>query len=331
MDAGITDCHLWQQSQWQQRAYQWIRDTVQSNGLGSVFSIEQTHVRTWSTVLRIKTSSGLFWFKANNARFIHEASLLDQLSLCCGPSIPQLVAWEKAEGWFLSEHAGMSLADVLESDPDIRRWENALSCYGALQRELESRTDDMLNLGVPDCRPHAAPVVLEELLEDTEACLIDDNVGMTRAQHKALWDFLPNFKSMCDQLAAFGIAATLQHDDLHRSNIFLNRDRHVFIDWADASVAHPFGSLIYPLLQASELLGPTSSNQLERLRDAYLEPWTDVQDRKALRSAADLAVTVASVGRALAWRRAVSPEEREAVKEYYASGVPRWLQKLLPA
>jgi hypothetical protein len=50
---------------------------------------------------------------------------------------------------------------------------------------------------------------------------------------------------------------------------------------------------------------------LRRLRDAYLEPWTDSHSRASLAAAVPLAMRVAVVSRSLSWQGALS-------------GIPSW-------
>jgi hypothetical protein len=71
------------------------------------------------------------------------------------------------------------------------------------------------------------------------------------------------------------VPPSVQHDDLHDANVFVADGRHRFFDWGDASVAHPFLSLLVPLRVAAQRWGcRTGTASLLRLRDAYLEPWS---------------------------------------------------------
>ncbi|MFB9607852.1 hypothetical protein ACFFTQ_33390 [Streptomyces roseofulvus] len=331
MSVEICTRQDWETPGWREQADSWIGAVCAELGIGIVHSIRQTHVRAWSTVMRVEVGERVVWFKANNEAARHEAALLLKMGEWTPGAVPAVIAADTDLGWFLTEDAGPDLASLLAADSDVRHWEAALSEYGALQRSLEPHVSDMLALGVPDCRPAAMPGLLDDMLGDPGVCGVDEPAGMTQEVHTRLLDFRPRFAAMCDELDAYGILPSLQHDDLHRSNVFVADGRHCYLDWADASAAHPFGSLIYPLLQAAELPGGRDPVRIDRLRDAYLEPWTDALDRSALRTAADLSVKVASVGRAMVWRRAVTAGDRAALKEYYATGVPRWLQKILPA
>ena len=43
-----------------------------------------------------------------------------------------------------------------------------------------------------------------------------------------------------DELASYGVAETLQHDDLHDGQVFVKDGRNLILDWGDAVVSHPF-------------------------------------------------------------------------------------------
>ena len=55
-------------------------------------------------------------------------------------------------------------------------------------------------------------------------------------------------------------------------------------DWGDAVVGHPFGTLLVTLRVVAHWTGlPNGAPELLRLRDAYLEPWTDDSTAPTLR------------------------------------------------
>ena len=138
---------------------------------------------------------------------------------------------------------------------------------------------------------------------------------------------LPAYADACAELADSGIAATLQHDDLHDGNI-LQRGP-LFIDWGDAIVGHPFGTMLATLNSVAyqhqlDLDDPA----LHRLADAYTETWTDVADRATLRRLVTLAVRVGPLTRALGWRRALVGCDDVSWTEW-GDGVHGWLLETL--
>jgi hypothetical protein len=139
------------------------------------------------------------------------------------------------------------------------------------------------------------------------------------------------YASLCADLAAIGIPASVNHDDLHDNNVFVpaQADGHYQVfDWGDASVAHPFAVLLVALRVVAHLqnLGP-GDPALLRLRDAYLEPWTGEFDRASLVQATRLALRVGGVSRALSYRSALV-EGTAADHDAYGDGVPQWLLEL---
>ena len=77
-------------------------------------------------------------------------------------------------------------------------------------------------------------------------------------------------------------------------------DRPRVLDWGDASVAHPFFSLVVTFDYLRDDPSGLAAGDLwfERLRDAYLEPWG-----AGLVRLFDVAQCVARVARALSWLR----------------------------
>jgi hypothetical protein len=120
----------------------------------------------------------------------------------------------------------------------------------------------------------------------------------------------------------------VQHDDLHDGNVFVADDGFRFFDWGDASVAHPFGSLLIALrVAAYQMKVALGGPEMARLRDAYLRAWAAEHDPENLLRSATLAVRVAKVGRALSWRRALCGAETPVAADD-STAVVEWLAEL---
>jgi len=118
----------------------------------------------------------------------------------------------------------------------------------------------------------------------------------------ALEALRPRIAGWCEELASSGVGDSLDHADLHESQLFAPAPgRFAFFDWGDALVGHPFHSLLVPARTAREHCGPEVR---PRLRDAYLEPWTGKGVTAAgLRRAVSLSWRLAPLGRAASWGR----------------------------
>ena len=53
----------WQHSDWLKSVHYWIETELARENIQVFGEIEQTHIRPWSTVLRVVTSDGLFFLK----------------------------------------------------------------------------------------------------------------------------------------------------------------------------------------------------------------------------------------------------------------------------
>ncbi|MEV4117285.1 aminoglycoside phosphotransferase family protein [Micromonospora sp. NPDC049645] len=319
----------WSSEQWQVRARSWV-DAQLSRAGRRVTGLVEPRLRPWSLVWRVPTDDGPVWFKANNPGTAHEAVLIATLAQLTPDRVLTPIAVDPAQGWSLLPDGGESLRDVLARDPDLAHWERALPGYAALQLASASRADELVARGVPDQRAEVLPGLFAELLDDREALLIGAEGGLGPDLYERLRAEVPSYAQRCRRLADIGIPATVQHDDLHDGNVFAGEAGYRYFDWGDASVAHPFGTLLVTLRSIGHARKLAADDtQLVRLRDAYLEAWTDRYDRRTLVEAADLAISLGPVSRSLSWRRALDTAEESRAE--YADAVPGWLEELFAA
>ena len=270
----------------------------------------QLRVRPWSACLRVDTAQGVVWVKAGGSRTSYEAGLLRALAVYGAPHVQRPLAVDVDRGWVLLPDGGPTLRQRLDRDPDLGLWEQLLPRYAELQRSVEHRVLP----GVPDLRPSLLPGLLDGLLDTVP-------VGPL-AELRALQ---PRYAEWCIELDGARVLPTLQHDDLHDGNVFSSL---VVFDLGDASLAHPFSSLLVTLrsIAARWSLSP-GAPELQRLRDCYLEAWRDVHDRDDLEMLALLATRVGKVGRALSWQRSLADDPTGPDAE----AVPGWLEELVEA
>jgi hypothetical protein len=270
----------------------------------------------------VPTSAGDRWFKANTPPCAYEAPLAAALATWFPESVPHPLAVDD-RGWLLTPNEGPTLRDRIAADPGewplLKTWENMLRTYALLQRAATPHADALVGLGVPDQRPHLLPAHLKSLLEDP---------AVTADVDVAALDATP-FGEWCEELAADGIPPTIQHDDLTDANVFPTGPTGFrFFDWGDASIAHPFGSLLVALGFAGHVLDLKSGDPaLARLRDAYLEPWTDLAPAATLRQSVSLACRLGRVSRAMSWRRAIQ-DAALPVEEDFRTAAAYWLNEL---
>jgi hypothetical protein len=270
----------WTDPGWLAEAEAWIRSHVTPTG-----AIDQPHVRPWATALRVPTAGGVVWFKASAPEVAHEGPVVELLSGRRPELVPPPIAVERERAWMLSADGGTRLREIVASERDLSRWVDVLRPYAELQRDAAADVDAFLAAGVPDRRLAVLPGLYRGLAERLD----DDRL---RAE-------VPRVEAMCKELASFGIPETIQHDDLHDAQVFVDDDGayHV-LDWGDSVVSHPFMTLAVTLdgviaWGVDDVEG--SEDPTPYLR-AYLGPWGPPAE---LEPAAALARTLGWILRAL--------------------------------
>jgi Phosphotransferase enzyme family len=259
-----------------------------------VGEIEQVHVRPWSTVLRVPTSAGDVWFKAALPGLDHDAAVTAVLARLRPDVVLVPIALDLDRGWMILPDGGERLREVLARERNPDRWLEIMPLYAELQIAAAPHVDELIACELPDYRLARLP----ELVESTSARL-----GSDAPPPGGLEDLRA-------ELGGIGIPETAQHDDLHDGNVFVRRNGgYAVFDWGDGCVSHPFCSLVVGLRGIAYRfeLGENDLD-LERVRDAYLEPWRAFADRATLLRAVELSGVVGRLCRALSWLRALGDE-----------------------
>jgi hypothetical protein len=315
---------IWTEPAWLDSARDWIHSQFERLGLELAGEIEQPHVMPWSTVLRGTTASGPIWFKANVPGLAHEAAVVQILAGRRQELLPGLLATHLERGWMLQSDAGTKLRELLEENRDFDVWEQILPLYAELQIAAAEDRNRLLGAGAPDRRLSVLPGQFEELLGDREtlASLTDDELERLRT-------LVPRIEAECRELESYALPETIQHDDLHDGQVFVRDGRYVFLDWGDACVSHPFFTLVVTLaVLAYKLELEHNSPELDRFRDAYLEPWTRFRPRSDLELAYPIAYRLGVLCRGLTWALIVSAIPRP-LREQEEDAVPERMRMLL--
>ncbi len=321
----------WSQPGWLDAASTWILAQLDALGTPASGPIEQPHVRSWSTVLRVPTADGAVYFKATAPVLIHEPAVTVALAGWRPDLMPRVLATDPAQGWMLLADAGSTLRSQMTGVADLHHWYTLLPQYSELQIEMIPHAAELLALGALDRRLAGLPAQIEALLEDADMLCIGKPDGLTPEQLQRLHNLMPRYAELCAELAAFDLPETLHHEDFHDANIFASDGRYVFFDWGESGVAHPFFSMLVTLRGIAYRLDlADDAPELDRLRDAYLEPWTAYAPHDELVRACRLATRVAMPARALTWHRVLCVLNADARRED-ADAVPGWLMEFLDA
>src|SRR5262249_17029526 len=115
-------------------------------------------------------------------------------------------------------------------------WLAMLPRYAELQLGEAGNAADHLAHGVPDLRVATLPTRYDELLRR--------DLPLEQEEIRRLRDFAGRFAELCAELAARQVPETIQHDALHDVNVYASGGRLRVLDWGDASISHPFASLV---------------------------------------------------------------------------------------
>ena len=278
----------WEDPAWVATAHGWIADRLRELGLTRIGEIEQPHVRDWSTVMRVPTDAGDVWFKANAELLAFEAGLVALLAERRPDVVPPPLAWDDTTGWMLMADAGSMLRTVEPEEPWLDGWHDVLPRYAALQLAMADDVDAMLALGVPDVRLATLPERYAQVV---------DEIGAERRFR----DALPLVVDLCDRLASYGVAETIEHDDLHDAQIFVRDGRARVLDWGDACVTHPFFTLSVSLEGVLQwgLYDVEDAVDVAPFRDSYLAPLAAAYPGVDLAAAVEPALRLGWVCRAV--------------------------------
>ena len=289
----------WSQPGWLEDVTAWIDAAVERTG-----PIEELHRRAWSAMLRMPTAEGSVYFKASAPAHAHEAGLTEALAHRRPECTVALLAVDTGRSWMLMRDAGEMLRSVLEREPSFEGLELLFARYAGLQLELAPDLSELLALGVPDRSLARMAELAAELPVDSG--LVGDLVATVES---------------------YGLPETLVHEEVHPGNVLVRNGEHVFVDWADSSVGHPYFGIVIALRSIADLfeLEP-GAPELERLVDAYLEPWTAIAPRKALRALFPAAYRLGMLNRALSWQETVRGLEGP-LHDQFAPSVAGWIEE----
>ena len=257
------------------------------------------------------TADGDVWFKENAPASAFEPALTVAVARRRSEHAPEVLAIEGPR--ILTRDVGPQLREVRNAGASDPAWNDVLRLHGQLQVELMSDVEEALAAGILDLRLERLPELYDELIE---------RLGLGEFAAAGV-----SVRRACDALSGT-LPATIAHLEATEGNIFVRDDGPVFIDWAEACVAHPFVASVLPLRDASERGGfVPGSPDVERLRDAYLEPFVGYTSLAKLREVFPHGYLLGTVCKALSWDATLAPLPH-SVREELGDPIHGWLEIL---
>ncbi|SUB40468.1 hypothetical protein [Nocardia brasiliensis] len=237
----------------------WAFGVLAEHGVTVTGAPMETRRRAWSLVVRIPTSAGPIWAKANARAFAHEGHLLELLARLCPGSALEPVAVQSDRGWLLSRHGGDVAPDT------AAEWTGLVRAYAELQQSLTPHIEQLRATGTP----YLPPARLVTVYQHYEPRIpgLGDRIAETAAE-------LGDYNRL-----------SIEHNDVHPGNAFAGTG--LLFDWADAVITHPF--LSHKILRSPHQAeyfaqwrrgGPISRTEItlaERLAPLIaLHPWRTI-------------------------------------------------------
>lgn len=284
---------------WAAEAVVWLLEYNHLHAQGGIKKIVLIKERPWSTVWRVEFTQSISYFKACDSGGFFEPMLLNFLSSLNCPFLPQIQAAEFSNKWLLLADAGQSLREESLGEAQIQTISTLLIEYAKLQISSIEHLSKFLTFRVPDRRLYGLPSLVQDIFKHP---LLTDYLDPEDLQrlHQAATNKLPAFEKLCAELDKRPFSQSLDHGDLHLGNMIIKDNVVQLCDWGDASITHPFCSLmvLFEMLFENNK-DPRVHRWQETLRDAYLKPWQSIWSGQSLRIDFEKAREVAQVIRLL--------------------------------
>lgn len=263
----------WYQRGWSRSALTWITEQIRCLGLRMTGEPCQLRTCQRSTVWEVPTTEGPCFFKAVPKCFHHELAITAYLAKLFPTAIPRVLTADLSRGWMLMASAG---TQQLDQSSGLDTWCAAVQRYAEMQVELSRHVERLMALGCSSFPPaQLGDNLLVMLADETALTPANDHFSLTADECRLLRDNYQQIAMLGQRLTASPIPSSLDHGDFWPAQILLRNEAPVIIDWSDASVTMPFFSLFKFLIpQEVEAAFPDHPDAEDRLRDAYLDPWT---------------------------------------------------------
>ncbi|MBR9988575.1 MAG: hypothetical protein KFH98_02410 [Gemmatimonadetes bacterium] len=287
----------WVHAGWYIEALAWAVARLKEIGVMATRTPEQLRASERAFVMRIRSHTETFYFRAAPFVFAHEPALMQWLARKHPLNVPEVIAVDAERGWLLQREAG-SGAMPLSEEREEEVWYRAVRRMAEIQIDSARDVGELRSLGCPARQLDVLARRLPRLCADTSAMMLGHPCGLPRRDIERAAGLAPTLLALCEELASFDLPDCLDYGDLRAGNIFSTVTEPVYLDWSDSAISHPFFAVACLLDDAVRLLPSTSRESERRIRDSYLTPWRDIASHDRLVRAFDIARRMAPFHRA---------------------------------
>lgn len=225
------------------QALEWAMNTFMNQQI-PILNQKKIIQTSYSEVIQIETTQGTFYLKQVPEALFLEPSMLAFLHDQGCQQCPELVAKNSRLHCFLMTSCGnISLRHLFKGQVNLNLLKQGIINYTSMQRSLEHKTKELLEMGCLDWRLNQFASLYSQLLQQ-ESLLIDD--GLTRQEMDRLNQLYPACVKLCEDLSKYKLPATISHCDFHENNMLLDQKTGAIniIDWGEVALTHPFYHLM---------------------------------------------------------------------------------------
>ena len=275
---------------WIKSLFAWVGRQIRPLGLHYAGRFRQLNASPTFSLIRIETTGLAVWFKATGKPHAHELAVSTALARLLPNYVPRIVGVHSSwNGWLSEEVAGTPLDRIT----DFSAWKHAAAQLAEFQIASIGKTSELIREHATDLRIRTLEKQIDPFLRRmTELMAAQEKLNPGPLLESELSAVDERIKESCALLGRIGIPDTLGQIDMNPGNILVSENGCVFLDWAEASVMHPFVTFEYlrEHMVRSGIGGPTAADDLTR---AYLGPWTAFYSRDELANALALSPLIA--------------------------------------
>jgi hypothetical protein len=300
----------WYRPGWYATAASWIRDALAHRGITAMHQF-----RSWglSTLVRVESENGRYWFKANGPPFADEIAKTATLARRFPEVMPHLEVADVDLGWAIFDDLGRtSLNDHLEP----QGWAAAGQMYARMQIDSIDLREDLVRAGFQIHDEARIARDIERMVADEDTLTAGDH-ALDVATVEAVRHRATEWGRAILALGELGIPLAIEHGDLHSGQMLIDdRGRVRVLDWSDVTLSNPLISLDTFVSALHRNLGPhLEQGHVATLEaafgEAYLAEWASVVDRSTLEEGGRLVRMAAAPLEAIPfWRMLPNMEQR---------------------
>jgi hypothetical protein len=287
---------------WFAELTEWVRDRISPAGLTLNGRFTQLNACPTFSLVRFETNGPAIWFKAVGEPNLREYPITLALAKYFPAFVPRVIA--RREGW-----NGWLAVEVEGTHPtessDIGVWTRVATTLADFQIASVGQTLHLLDAGCRDARVCSLSKLVEPFLE----CMAELMERQTKESpphlsRNQLLALRTQLQDILSEARNSGIPNAIGHLDFNPGNIVANRDRCIFLDWAEAYAGHPFLTLQYLLERLRRHRQPDNSWETA-ITSAYLNNWRSFASPSEITKSLSLSPLLAAFAYAAcggAWR-----------------------------